>query len=114
MRLRELMLVESKRQGDNGQVSDAKGVFVTRESLTFPVAAGIVTILLKLANAVGEGAAKSVWWALGVSLFIGALIYINSIKGNMPAKDWVVTIGIALLNVALLAATGLGLTNAID
>ena len=94
--------------------ADSVGVFVTPQSLmTFPVSSTMVTIVWKvLANVFPSwGGSKVV--PLVAALAVGLLIYFLSEKPALTRKDQIVGLGIAVLNSFTLAATALGISDAI-
>jgi hypothetical protein len=106
MNVRALMAVRST--GRTGGDGPQTGVFITKESLTFPFAVLFISGLLQVLNMPFPGARTSFWWSLGLSALIGLLIYINSTPGGQSPTDRVTSIVITALNVLVLAGAALG------
>ncbi|HEY0079696.1 MAG TPA: hypothetical protein VGB73_13865 [Pyrinomonadaceae bacterium] len=101
--------------GGGGGGGDNKiGVFITEQSLaTFPIASGIVTALWNLAGAVVQGWGRNKTVPIVIALIIGALIYLMSADKGQTASQKIVRFVIALINSLMLAATALGIGNAV-
>lgn len=112
MNLRSLMTVRPIQlrgaMQQEEQTGPPSGVFVTKESLTFPGAATLVAFLLQLAERAFKGAKTSLWWSLGISLVIGLLIYWFSITEKMTRRENLQAFCIAIINILVLTGTGLG------
>src|SRR3954447_6455096 len=59
------------------------GVFVTPASLTFPLAGAVASTILQVVARIVPGAATSVYWALGISVVLGAIIVYLSFNSTM-------------------------------
>jgi hypothetical protein len=105
--LRNILAVTPSNE-DGSASGPSRGVFVTRESLTFPGSAALVTFLLQLADVPFKGAKTSFWWALGVSFVLGGVIYYFSLTTNMTRKQKIEAGVIAVLNILVLTGTALG------
>ena len=88
-----------------------RGVYVSKESLTFPLASGVVIALLTVANVVDPGASDNLAWMLGMSAFVGVVIYLLSITSTMSTWDKFTGALIAIINTAILFGAVLGVLS---
>ncbi|MFB8406034.1 hypothetical protein [Streptomyces sp. NPDC055912] len=65
--------------------------------------------LMQLFNVPFKGADTSFWWAFGISLALGVLIYWNSLSSQMTRNDKALGAAIAFVNALLLTGSALGL-----
>ncbi|MEE1763026.1 hypothetical protein [Streptomyces sp. SP18BB07] len=87
------------------------GIYVTRESFTFPAASVVLTVLLNFLSVPFKGANTSFWWALGTACALGVLIYAKSLTSQMSRSEKWISAAFAFLNSLLLAASALGLNS---
>lgn len=110
---------------------------LTADSLSFSIAASIVTTLLQLANIQWAGAPTDFWWALGTSSVVGLFIVayqwpkpvINGEDVVKPKGWWrrakwcwwegglrrgFGALGVGLLNILLVTAAVLGVGSAVE
>lgn len=118
-----------------GDPQSTRASVLTTETLSFSIAASIVTTLLQLANIQWAGAPTDFWWALGTSGFVGFFILayqwpeppadkterIASDRGFLGEWWWergVRTafggLGVGLLNILLVTAAVLGVGSAVE
>ena len=90
------------------------GVFVTPQSLvTFPVASAAVTIIWKVLGQIDPRVATSALAVLVISFIIGLFIYFAGLTKQATTQEKVVQFGIAVLNSFWLAASALGISQAV-
>jgi hypothetical protein len=121
MGFRSLFLIDKRTPAEKGAAVAAaaaggsEGAFLSTKSIvSFPAASGAVTLIWKLLQrfcGVGDVA------VLYVSLGVGALIFLIVISSpdGRPQRvvDWIISVGIALLNSLMLAASALGIDKAV-
>ncbi len=102
------------RRDDSDAAGSKTGVFITAESLTFPLATGIGATLLQLLGRFVSGAASSIWYGLLVAAFLGAAIIFLGWphESDGRAKSRHVVIG--MINTLLLAASLMGINGVIE
>lgn len=79
---------------------------ITPLTLTFPVAAGVCAVLLGLVDVFSPDATARPFWALAISIVVGALVLAVTWKDTKGARWQKLAIG--ALNILILAATVLG------
>ena len=87
--LTDLMAVRPVASADPGAAGSSapRGVYVTKESLTFTAANGVVLALLTVLNAFVPNASSDKLWMLGACVFVGLIIYLLSVTPTMTTWD---------------------------
>lgn len=99
--------------GTPGETATAKGVFITAESLTFPAAAAICSMLLGGLNLFVANASSNAWWALGVCSLVGGFIIALGWPGKTATPREIMSYaGTGVLNVLLLFSSVVGVAAA--
>lgn len=118
-----------------GNPQSTRASVLTAETLSFSIAASIVSTLLQLANIQWAGAPTDFWWALATSGIVGLFIVayqwpeppadkaepVASLRGFFGKWWWdkgVRTVfgalGVGLLNILLVTAAVLGVGSAVE
>lgn len=93
----------------------ATGVFLTPQSLvTFPVASSAVTIIWQVLGQMDQRIAGNAVAALVISLVVGLFIFVISMTPQSSTQEKTVQFGIAVLNSFVLAASALGISQAVQ
>lgn len=110
-----MSVIAALRSGTETQTSSGTavantGVYLSVDSLTFPVSAGVASALLGLADRFRTGAATNPWVALLICAAIGAFIIWQGwpVKADGRARGRHLAIG--ALNTLLLTASVLGVS----
>lgn len=118
--MRDLVSVQmaKKSSTDEGlsgtQATVSRGVFITPQSLlTFPVAAGFIRVTWELASLFKEDFSDNIIVPTVISVFVGAIIYLISVRDDMNLKDHFIAIAITAMNTILLLASVLGIKTVI-
>lgn len=111
--LTDLMAVRPVTSADPSAAGSSapRGVYVTKESLTFTAANGVVLALLTVLNTFVPDASTDKLWMLGACVFVGVVIYLLSVTPAMTAWDKFTGGLIALINTFILFGTVVGVLS---
>ena len=96
------------------QTTVSRGVFITPQSLlTFPVAAGFIRVAWELVSLFNQNFSDNIIVPTIISVFVGLVIYLISIRDDMNLKEHLIAVAITLMNTVLLLASVLGIKTVI-